>query len=168
MPDIPMPQDLGIYLSDLERRLRIIETAPRLQNSAFPWVSDFIETEESTTSTINTDLATVGPEVTVQIGQTSRVEITMAATIVTPPSVSAAGVLMVDGAYPNIPPFSLAPLFLRNENVGTISAACSATRSWTSSVWLAPGAHTFRMRYRVAVGPGTVYFSNRYLAIRTY
>lgn len=168
MADIPLPPDLPAVLRDYEARLRALETAPRLQNSAFPWVSDFVETEQSTASTTNTDLATVGPEVTLTIGQTSRVEITMAATIVAPAGVAAAGVLMVDGAYPNSPPFSLAPLFLRNDGAATISAACSATRSWTSSVWLAPGLHTFRMRYRVALGAGTVYFSNRYLAIRTY
>lgn len=34
MPDIPKPEDLSSYISDLERRIRLLETAPRLKSSS--------------------------------------------------------------------------------------------------------------------------------------
>ena len=34
MPDVPKPEDLGTYVADLERRIKILESAPTLQNSS--------------------------------------------------------------------------------------------------------------------------------------
>jgi hypothetical protein len=34
LPDIPQPENLSTYIRDLERRIRLLETAPRLQNSS--------------------------------------------------------------------------------------------------------------------------------------
>lgn len=34
MPDIPKPEDLSTYIADLERRVRLLETAPRLKSSS--------------------------------------------------------------------------------------------------------------------------------------
>jgi hypothetical protein len=34
MPDVPKPEDLGTYVADLERRIKILESAPKLQDSS--------------------------------------------------------------------------------------------------------------------------------------
>lgn len=34
MPDVPKPEDLGSYVADLERRIRLLESAPRLKNAS--------------------------------------------------------------------------------------------------------------------------------------
>lgn len=34
MPDIPQPESLGSYVADLERRIRLLESAPRLKNAS--------------------------------------------------------------------------------------------------------------------------------------
>ncbi|CAB5217937.1 hypothetical protein UFOVP209_32 [uncultured Caudovirales phage] len=34
MPDIPQPENLSTYIRDLERRIRLLETAPRLANAS--------------------------------------------------------------------------------------------------------------------------------------
>jgi hypothetical protein len=34
MPDVPKPENLSSYISDLERRIRVLETAPRLKSSS--------------------------------------------------------------------------------------------------------------------------------------
>ncbi len=168
MPDIPTPEDLGTYLKELERRVRVMETAPRARDTEQPWASDFVETEESTSSTTNTDLATPGPEVTVYVGQTNRVLITMACAISLAAVQQGAAVLQVDGLYPSDPPFTLAPVFARNDTSAVISGSYSCTRNWTSSLYLPEGLHTFRMQYRKVSGGGSVFYSNRFLMIQNF
>lgn len=168
MPDIPLPDDLSNYIRGLETRIRALETAPRAQDTSQPWQSDFIETQEGTTSTVNTDLATVGPEVTVNVGRTNRVLITMASSIELPGNHDAAIVLRVDGTYPTTPPFSLSPVFALNRNANMIAGSYGSTRSWTSTIFLPEGQHTFRMQYRKVSGAGTVFFANRFLMIQNF
>lgn len=168
MPDIPLPEDLSTYIRDLESRIRALETAPRAQDTAQPWQSAFVETEESTSSTSNTDLATVGPEVTIYVGQTNRVLITMSSAISLGGAQQAVAALRVDGDYPSAPPFSLAPIFARNDNASVVAGSYSCTRNWTSAIWLPEGFHTFRMQYRKASGAGSVFFSNRFLMVQNF
>lgn len=42
MPDVPQPESLGSYVADLERRIRLLESAPRLKNAS---ISDETNTE---------------------------------------------------------------------------------------------------------------------------
>lgn len=168
MPDIPLPEDLSTYMRGLESRIRALETAPRAQNTAQPWQSAFVETEESTSSTSNTDLTTVGPEVTVYVGQTNRVLITMACGMSLAAAQQGVAVLRVDGDYPSTPPFSLAPIFARNDTTAVVAGSYSCTRNWTSAIWLPEGLHTFRMQYRKSSGSGSVYYSNRFLMVQNF
>ena len=46
MADVPLPADLSAVLADYERRIRTLETAPRLQNSSQAWKSDYVDNAE--------------------------------------------------------------------------------------------------------------------------
>jgi hypothetical protein len=168
MPDIPLPEDLSTYIRGMESRIRALETAPRAQDTQQPWASGFVETQEGTSSTANTDLATVGPEVTVRVGQTNRVLITIASSIELPGNHDAAIVLTIDGLLPITPEFTLAPVFALNRNADMIAGSYSTVRSFTSAVFLPEGLHTFRMQYRKVSGAGFVFFANRFLMIQTF
>ena len=168
MPDIPLPEDLSTYIRSMESRIRALETAPRAQDTQQPWQSDFVETEQSTSSTVNTDLATVGPEVTIYVGQTNRVLITMACAISLAAVQQGCAVLRVDGLYPSDPPFTLAPVFARNDTSAIVAGSYSCTRNWTSAIYLPEGLHTFRMQYRKVSGAGSVFYSNRFLMVQNF
>ena len=152
MADIPMPPDLPSLLADYERRLRALETAPRLQNSALPWTASTITTAEdkNDTGTDWFDLATVGPSVTVTVGQTSRVVATM----------SVQGFVAAGIRFPSVGLFIDGVLYRQyNSPVGNVTTGFTmaptlfaATEVIQSTTLLAAGLHTFTLRYKVTFG----------------
>lgn len=160
MPDIPTPEDLGTYLKDLERRVRVLETAPRALDTTQPWSHDFIDTVESTSSLTYTNLATVGPTVTMETGNTSRVLVTASAYFDTPPNTTGLVGLYVDGVL-----FSDL-LTCGNGTTNYISTNITNMRVIVDTVGLAPGPHTFQLRYKSTLDP--VGFAARLLIVQPF
>lgn len=160
MPDIPTPEDLGTYLKDLERRVRVLETAPRALDTTQPWLHDYIDTLEATSSPTYTNLATVGPTVTIETGNTARVLVTASAYISSPTNTSGVVALFVDGVW-----FSE---LLTNGNSGPNDLAINVTnaRVIVDTVGLAPGPHTFQLRYLSTLS--AVGFAARLLIVQPF
>ena len=147
-----------MYLSDLERRLRIIETAPRLENSAFPWPSDTINDTFNTSSTTAVDSTPVaGPTVVATITNTGRV-LVMASVFIGLNTTAQTGSvdLYIDGSY-------YVQIVALSNNASAIAANVSSYRSIPN---LTPGDHTFTLKYRTSTG--NTNFSGRTLVVQPY
>ncbi len=117
-----------------------------------------ITASESTTSTTPTDLTTPGPSVTVPVGASGAVEVTMAACIDVSSGSSAAGIayLFVDGVgAANLP----------NITVGNVNGVLANVSLLVRVSGLSEGDHVFEMKYESADG-SIVTFANRTLSVR--
>lgn len=160
MPDVPTPEDLGTYLKDIERRVRILETAPRAEDTTQPWSYNFVDVAESTVSTSYANLATVGPTVTMDTTNTARVLVTGSVYIQSPSNTTGSVGLYVDGA--------LFADLLTNGNSGPAPLTINVTnvRAIIDTTILRVGSHTFQLRYRTT---GTaVQFAARFLMIQPF
>jgi hypothetical protein len=157
VPDIPTPEDLGTYLKDVERRVRVLETAPRAQDTTLPITYATTDATFTTTSTVDVDSSPPGPTVTVTVGQSGRVLVTASAFIgLDNTNMSAFVSLFINGAV------ELDILGLSN-NASAIAANISSTRAIDG---LTPGPNTFLLRYYVTAGTGN--FSARSLTVQTF
>lgn len=158
MAEIPMPADLSSLLADYERRLRALETAPKLQNSEFPWPSVNIDTTFSTSSlTPVASSPTAGPIVTATITDTGRCLVTASAYVGLDSTGQTAFVsLFVDGVN------TVQILGLSN-GTSTIAGNVCSVRQVSN---LTPGSHTFELRYYVTTGSAN--FSSRSLIVQPY
>jgi len=157
MADIQLPADLSAMMADYERRIRVLETAPRLENSSLPWASATIDATFNTSSATAVDSVPAAPVVTIDVGQTGRVLVTATAYIGLNSTAQTGSVdLYIDGiAYVNI-------LALSN-NASTIASNVSSSRVITG---LTLGSHTFVLKYRASTG--NVNFSGRSLIIQPF
>lgn len=156
MADIALPADLSSVLADYERRIRILETAPKLQNSSFPWYPGFVPAQESTSSTTYVDLATPGPSVNIPIANPGRVVVTVSAFCSIPAGVNGDIALFVDGSY-----YSQVLL------VGSQSADMYANFSSSRIHFpFSTGTHTFSLKYRTTSGSSS--FAARTLIVQPY
>ena len=158
MADIPLPPDLATVLADYERRLRALETAPRLQNSQFPWPSDTINDTFNTSSTTPVDSTpTAGPTVVATVSNTGRVLVTASVFIgLNTTGQTGSVMLFIDGS------FAMQIVALSN-NASAFAANVSSYRSISG---LTPGSHTFTLKYQTSTG--NVNFSGRTLVVQPY
>ena len=158
MADIPLPPDLPSLLADYERRLRALETAPRLQNSAFPWPSATIDATFNTTSTTAVDSTPVaGPTVIATVTKTGRVLVTASVFIGLNTTAQTGSVdLFIDGN------FHIQIVALSN----AASAFAANVSSYRSIDGLSEGPHTFTLKYRTSTG--NTNFSGRTLVVQPY
>ncbi|MFJ9413036.1 hypothetical protein ACIRPT_02580 [Streptomyces sp. NPDC101227] len=117
----------------------------------------FISTSQTTTSTSYADLATVGPQVTVNCGQNALVFINCEVSHGTANTLAS-----VSFAY------SGATAGDASDAIRIMHDGVSAANSWRHSMsWrladLNPGSHTFTLKYRVVSGTGT--FARRELIV---
>jgi hypothetical protein len=160
VPDVPTPEDLGTYLKDIERRVRILETAPRAEDTTQPWSYNFVDVAESTVSTSYANLATVGPTVTMDTTNTARILVTGSVYISSPSNTTGEVGFYVDGI--------LFADLLANSNSGPANLAINVTnvRAIIDTTNLRAGSHTFQLRYRTT---GTaVQFAARFLMIQPF
>ena len=158
MADIQLPADLSAMLADYDRRIRVLETAPRLQNSSLPWAFAEINATFTTSSTVDVDSTpTAGPTVTIDVTQTGRVLVSAGAYIGLTLTSQTAGVqLYIDGtAYTSIAGLSNAS--------SQIAANVFSSRVITG---LTQGPHTFVLKYR-STG-GNVNFSSRSIIVQPF
>jgi hypothetical protein len=122
-------------------------------------VSQRIATAEQTTATSFTDLATVGPTVTVETGQQALVFMSCR---MSNSSNSALSVMSWGISGATVRPTYFDPIALMQDG-------CKQTRAnwnWSQADHmrgLVPGLNTFKCQYRVGSGTGT--FANRFLAV---
>lgn len=162
MGDVPLPADLPAYLSDLERRVRTLETAPRLANSAFPWTAAADLTTFNTSSLTPVDSSPAGPTVTLNVTQTCRVLVTATAYIgLNSTSQSGFVWLYVDGVQ-------LINILGTSNSASAFASNVSSSRVVDLSVYpgLIAGNHTFTLKY--AVSTGNVNFSGRSIVVQTF
>jgi len=160
MPDIPLPEDLSTYIRNMESRLRALETAPRAQDTQQPWSSNFVDVSQTTSSTTYTNLATVGPTVTMNTTNTRSVLVTASVYIESPTNTTGDVGLYVDNV--------LFADVLANGNSGPAYLGVSLTnvRAIINDPALSPGPHTFQLRYRSTGSP--VDFGARFLMIQPF
>ena len=160
MPDIPTPEDLGTYLKEMERRVRVLETAPRARDTEQPWASNFVDVFESTASLSYANLATVGPTVTIDTTNTTRVLVTASVLISSPSNTTGSVGLFVDNV--------LFADVLANSNSGpaTLAISCTNVREFYDTVGLAVGPHTFQLRYRTTAAAAS--FAARFLIVQPF
>ena len=120
-----------------------------------------IATQESTTSTTYTDLTTVGPEVTIQVGSSGRVQVTASAFIQVPVQTTQAGGFVginIDGAAP-----SGDFVYLFNSigvAGGYLAGSYSATTILTG---LSQRSHTLKLQYRAYASATGADFAERFI-----
>lgn len=117
-----------------------------------------IDTLQSTTSTSFTDLATVGPTVTVTTGARALVSIGSSMTNSQPDFFSIVGV-SVSGATTIAPTDARSLNFKQTANTMGQGIQCS----WVEMYNLTPGVNTFTLKYRVTGDTGV--FSRRRLIV---
>lgn len=145
MPDVPLPEDLSTYMRSLEQRIRALETAPRAQDTTLPWQYNYVDTYETTASTTLTDLATVGPIVSIDTTNTARVLVTASAYINSPANTTGVVALYVDGVY-------FSDLIANgNSTSATLALNLTNTRVIVDTVGLARGTHTFQLKYKTSL-----------------
>lgn len=145
-------------LTDRERALE------QYFESAIP-AFDYVFTEESTTSTVDTDLATNGPEVTLKLPRGRALISGGAFTTSTVNNQTAFVALWIDGVhYQDI-------ALLSNGTGGSIGASIFGVLAIPDSTHptlpngLSPGSHTFKLRYLGSDG-NTVRFGSRSLLVQ--
>ena len=120
-----------------------------------------VSTQESTTSTTYTDLTTVGPEVTIQVGSSGRVQVTASAFIQVPVQTSQAGGFVgisVDGAAPS---GDLAYCF---NSIGVAGGYLAGSYSATTILTgLSQGSHTLKLQYRAYASATGADFAERFI-----
>lgn len=132
-------------------------TAVLLSSLAFGQGYDEVLTSQGTTSTSYTDLATVGPTVTLNVGATGKViAVWSAITTLSATGASASVAISIDGGAPGA-----ATGFVSNFTGSGGSGAC-AVRQITG---LSAGSHTFRLKYLSSNGAVTATFQNRSLLV---
>lgn len=118
---------------------------------------DQVDAEESTASTTDTDLATVGPEVAIKVPRSGAVIVTGGAfTTVTADGATAFMSMYIDGALHGD------WVLLGNNTGGSLSASLSSTFIIRD---LVPGRHTFRFKYATSNGAVTVRFAGRFMLV---
>jgi hypothetical protein len=144
-----------MHLADRDRALEDHFTA------ALP-TFDQVLTEEGTTSTSFTDLATVGPSVTAKLPR-GRCVVTVGAYVTATVTNQTAVVgLYVDGGY-----FSDMVLLGNNAGGGGVGASLSATFLFGEAEGLTPGTHTFELKYLQSLaGPDEGRFAGRFLLVQ--
>jgi hypothetical protein len=147
-PNPPAKDYLFNQISDLQARVRSLEQQPKSQT-----VAQTINTGQSTSSSTDVDLATVGPSVTVSVGASQSVVVTVTASIF---GIGAGAVsLYLNGS-----------LYVANILVFNTGATAGATFVLTTSIvvsGLNPGPNTFLMRYNNASSGASTTFSARTL-----
>ena len=120
-----------------------------------------VTTQEATTSTSYTDLTTPGPEVTIQVGSSGRVQVTASAFIQVPVQTSQAGGFVgvsVDGATPSE---DLVYLF---NSIGVAGGYLAGSYSATTIIsGLSQGSHTLKLQYRCYASATGADFANRFI-----
>ena len=157
MADIQLPADLSAMMADYDRRIRVLETAPRLENSSLPWASATIDPTFNTSSATAVDSVPAAPVVTIDVGQTGRVLVTATAYIgLNSTSQTGSVDLFIDGTY-------FVNILALSNNASTIASNVSSSRFITG---LSMGSHTFVLKYRASTG--NVNFSARSLIIQPF
>ncbi len=120
-----------------------------------------VATQQSTTSTTYVDLATVGPEVTIQVGSSGRVQVAASAFIQVPVQTSQAGGFVgvsVDGVAPS------ADLVYLLNSIGVAGGYLAGSYSATTILsGLSQGSHTLKLQYRCYGAATGADFANRFL-----
>lgn len=116
---------------------------------------DQVDTEESTTSTTDTDLATVGPTCVVRLPRGRCLVHAGAYVTSTVTNQTAVVSLFIDGV------FRADVVNLGNNTGGSIAASLSASFMFND---LTPGTHTFQLKYLSSDG-NTVRFDARFLLV---
>ena len=156
MPDIPLPEDLSTYMRTMESRIRALETAPRAQDTSLPWNYSFIDVLEITSSTTYTDLGTLGPTITLTVGQSGRVFLTVGAYIDVPAGAQGTVGLFIDASY------------VRDVvTLGGVSNTITNPSTTRIITGLSEGSHTFALKYRSATGVALT-FGARFLTIQPF
>jgi len=117
-----------------------------------------VATSQTTTSTSFTDLATVGPTVTVTVGDSGIVEVVLSTQISNVGGNHAYASFTTSGANVSAAADTRA-IYIASTNVTRFSGSFPLTG-------LAPGITTFTMKYRVSASTGT--FADRTLHIKTF
>lgn len=138
-------------ISDLTERGRLLEDWTDIGP-----VFDQVIIEESTTSTVETDLATVGPTVTLQLPRGICTIHSGAYVTSTVTNQSAVVTIFMDGA------FLQDSVILGNNTAGSLSASLSSTVMFDN---LVPGTHTFQLKYFQTLGGATARFDARFLQV---
>jgi hypothetical protein len=164
VPNFPKPEDLSTYLSDLERRIRLVESTPRYSYST---AYSFVPNTDSVNggSTVFPLDATggggpaQGPQCDVIIGQSGLALVTSGAYVFLNSGGPTAGYGVVTGTtgVGNYNSFGFADL----ATASIRAASVSGTRLYTG---LTPGAATFVLKY-FSTG-GSVSFTNRFLIVQ--
>lgn len=145
-------EDFDRVAALLADRDRALET---YFQSAIP-VFDQISIEEGTTSTTDTDLATVGPVVTIKLPRGSCILQGGAFVTSTATGQTAVMSLFIDGV------FAQDIVLLGNNTGGSVSASLSSQHLYTG---LGPGSHEFKAKYLSSNGV-EVRFDERFLVVQ--
>jgi hypothetical protein len=164
VPNFPKPEDLSTYLSDLERRIRLVESTPRYSYAtAYSFVpnTDSVNGGDFTAPLDATGGGgpAEGPKCEVIIGQSGLAFVTSGAYVFLNSGGPYAGYGVVTGTtgVGNYNSFAFVDL-----NTSAIRAASvSGTRLYTG---LTPGDATFVLKY-YSTG-GSVSFTNRFLIVQ--
>ena len=163
------PDDLGTVIADLRRRVEILERTPRLPTVStvgdlgLSWAE--VEPEESTTSTTSVDLTTVGPALTVTVGQTGRVLIQGGA--YTTSTVNNQTVMIeVWVKYEGSPSYQFAVELASLSNGTTGSLGVNISGSVLMN--LGDGTHQLKLMYRQTLGGATARFAARWLMAQPF
>jgi hypothetical protein len=124
------------------------------------FASDTVATSETTTSTSYTDLATVGPEVTVTTNNAALVWFACQLSNGTANTYTAASVAVTGDS--NVPASNTWAMY--NDGKGT---AGQSERAFSVHKFkdLTPGSNTFTMQYRVGTAATTGTFLNRHIVV---
>jgi hypothetical protein len=147
----------------------------KLEDFIFGPISNGVNTAQSTSSLSYVDLATVGPSVTVTIGQTGRAMLILSARIGWSVADDQAGGAMgveLTGANVATPGGSGEPGLSKYSEVSTGGAVARADFDYSSFVHfyegLTPGETTFTCKYKSLVSGASADFQERKIAILPY
>ena len=157
-------RNLRVQLGELDTAgdygLRVLDAAGQGQ-ALLPSYDATVSTQESTTSTTYTDLATVGPEITVQVGSSGRVQVTASAFIQVPVQTSQAGGFVgisIDGAAPSR---DFVNLF---NSIGVAGGYLAGSYSATTILTgLSQGSHTLKLQFRCYASATGANFAERFI-----
>lgn len=161
MPEVPYREDLPAVISDIERRLRSLETTPRLQNSSLPWEFGIVTAEEATGSTSYADLTTAGPIVNLTFDKQGKAFITASCYVVPKANNYAAVGLFLDGTL-------VSDILLLG--VGSSDYVYGNIASTRVIENITPGPHEFRLKYKSGTAglPDPPSFASRSLTVQPF
>lgn len=133
------------------------ETKVSSNEIALDGANSFVFTDQTTTSTTYTDLATIGPSATVMVGQSGKVLVSWSCGLYTGAYSKFCGIAL-SGAN------TIAPV--DDESIRKDDASFTVTTSRTKLfTGLTPGSTTFTMKYRVGTASTGNFFSRNLTVI---